>query len=175
MCFGKGSNGYHSLDRYSATAGLSAAGFTAIIPGFYRSVASVLQVPRSRAAMFITPAFCGSITCLSWQYLVFNPIKRRKLECVSCAAIRGSLILGLSGCLLPSVLIASLHFERNTGVPKPLFASFLDFCYSPYYGRSKAYIIGLGVFQAVLGYGLAIWVYKDEFIYRKNDPSWLRL
>lgn len=172
MWFGRGDYGHHSLDRYSAIAGMSAVGFTAIIPSFYRSTPRVLKVPRSRAAIFIAPALCGSIACFSWQYVVSDPIKRRKMECVSCAAIRGSLTLGLSGCVVPSVLIASLHFGGRTGTPQPFFTSFLDFCYSPYYGRSKAFIIGLGLFQAVLGYGLASWVYTDEFINRRSAPSW---
>ena len=64
MCFGKGSNGYHSLDRYSATAGLSAAGFTAIIPGFYRSVASVLQVHGREPPCLSPQHFAGvSLVC----------------------------------------------------------------------------------------------------------------
>ncbi|XP_022790882.1 uncharacterized protein LOC111330309 [Stylophora pistillata] len=115
MWFGRGDYGHHSLDRYSAIAGMSAVGFTAIIPSFYRSTPGVLKVPRSRAAIFIAPALCGSIACFSWQYVVSDPIKRRKMECVSCAAIRGSLTLGLSGCVVPSVLIASLHFGGRTG------------------------------------------------------------
>lgn len=161
----------HTLDRCSTIAGLSAAGFTAVIPRFYRSALSLPKASRSLAVTFIAPPLCGSIAYFSWYYLVSNPIKRRKLECVSCASIRGSLILGLSGCVLPSFVVALLNFKRDTSLPQPVITAFVDFCYSPYYGRSKAYIIALGVLQAVLGYGLASWVYTEEFINTRNDSN----
>ncbi|KAJ7376178.1 hypothetical protein OS493_036292 [Desmophyllum pertusum] len=171
MWFGISSPGDHTLDYDSLLAGLSTGGFTAIIPRFYRSAGRGLVSKRSRlyAAAMLVPPLCGSIAAVSWQYLVSNPIKKQKLECPACASVRGALILVLNGCLLPSFAVASLHFTRKTSLKQPVVAAFLDFCYSPYYGRSKAYIIGLGVFQAVLGYGLASWVYKEQFIKTRND------
>ena len=161
-------SGNNGLDYGSLLAGLSAAGFTAMMPRFYRSVRG--KQP-SRFLAMLAPPFCGSIALVSWHYLVSRPIKTKKLNCAACASIRGSLLLVLNGCLLPSFAVALLHFRRNTGLQQHVVEAFLDFCYSPYYGRSKPYIIALVVFQAVLGYGMASWIYTEEFIKSRNSKK----
>ena len=157
-------------DYGSLIVGFSSTGFTAIIRRFYRSAGSSISRPRIVAAI-LAPPLCGSIAALSWHYLVSNPIKTRKLRCAACASIRGSLILVLNGCLLPSFLVALFYFKRNPSLQQPVAATFLDFCYNPYLGRSKPYVIGLGAFQAVLGYGLASWIYTEEFIKTRNNKK----
>ena len=166
----KASPGEDNGDYGSLIVGFSSTGFTAIIRRFYRSAGSSISRPRSVAAI-LAPPLCGSIAALSWHYLVSNPIKTRKLRCAACASIRGSLILVLNGCLLPSFLTALLYFKRNPSLQQPVAATFLDFCYNPYLGRSKPYVIGLGAFQAVLGYGLASWIYTEEFIKTRNNKK----
>ena len=157
-------------DYGSLIVGFSSTGFTEIIRRFYRSAGSSISRPRTVAAI-LAPPLCGSIAALSWHYLVSNPIKTRKLRCAACASIRGSLILVLNGCLLPSFLVALFYFKRNPSLQQPVAATFLDFCYNPYLGRSKPYVIGLGAFQAVLGYGLASWIYTEEFIKTRNKKK----
>lgn len=166
----KASPGEDNGDYGSLIVGFSSTGFTAIIRRFYRSAGSSISRPRSVAAI-LAPPLCGSIAALSWHYLVSNPIKTRKLRCVACASIRGSLILVLNGCLLPSFLTALLYFKRNPSLQQPVAATFLDFCYNPYLGRSKPYVIGLGAFQVVLGYGLASWIYTEDFIKTRNNKK----
>lgn len=61
-----------------------------------------------------------------------------------------------------------LHFERKASLQRLVLAALVDFCYAPYYGRFKLYLIGLGAFQAVLGYGLAGWVYTEELVNNRN-------
>jgi len=171
MSFGKPNPtfGINGLDYGSLLAGLSTAGFTAIIPRFYRSAGRGKQ--PSRFLAMLVPPFCGSIAVVSWHYLVSRPIKTQKLNCAACASIRGSLLLVLNGCLLPSFAVALLHFRRNTSLQQHVVEAFLDFCYSPYYGRSKPYIIALVVFQAILGYGMASWIYTEEFIKSRNSKK----
>lgn len=168
MWRGNPSSGEQTLHYDSILVGLSSAGFTAIIPRFYRSAARVSMKPSRFLAAMLAPPLCGSIAAFSWHYLLSNPIREQKLKCSACACIRGGLIAVLNGCLLPSFVVALLHFKRKSSLRQPVIATFLDFCYSPYYGRSKSYMIGLGVFQAVLGYGLAGWVYTEELIKTRN-------
>lgn len=170
MWFQKPSSGDETLDYGSLVVGLSTAGFTAIIPRFYRFSSGITRPSRFVAAM-LAPPLCGSVAAFSWHYLVSSPIKTHKLNCAACASIRGSLILVLNGCLLPSLAVALLHFRRKARLQQHVVAAFLDFCYSPYYGRSKHYIIALGAFQTVLGYGVASWIYNEEFIKTRNSKK----
>ena len=168
MWCGKRSPGEKTLTNDSILTGISTAVFTAIIPRFYRSAGGVsTKRPRLLAAI-LTPPIFGSITALSWYYLVSSPIRQQRLKCVSCASIRGALIVLFNGCLVPSFVVALFHFKRNASLQKPVLTAFVDFCYAPYYGRFKLYLIGLAAFQAVLGYGLAGWVYTEELINRKK-------
>lgn len=171
MWRGKASPGEKTFPNDSILTGLSTAVFTVIIPRFYRSAGGVSTKPPSFLASMLTPPICGSITALSWHYLVSNPIRQQKLKCASCACIRGALIVVLNGCLVPSFVVALLHIKRKSSLQQPVLAAFVDFCYAPYYGRSKLYLIGLLVSQAVLGYGLAGWVYTEELIKRRNISS----
>ena len=171
MKFGKSSEG-KTPDYGSLLVGLSTAGFTAMIPRFYRSAGGITN-PRFFGAM-LAPPICGSIAAFCWHHLVSSPIKSQKLNCAACASIRGSLILAFSGCLLPSFTVAMLYFRWKTSLQQQgVVAAFLDFCYAPYYGRSKPYIIAFGVFQTVLGYGMASWIYNEEFIKRRNSKKQL--
>ena len=169
MSLRKSSSGEKYLDYESILVGLSTTGFTAIIPRFYRSARSRITQPSRFLAAILAPSLCGSIAAFSWHYLVSNPIKTQNLKCAACASIRGSLILVLNGCLFPSFVVALLHFKKNTSLQQPVMTAFLDFCYSPYCGRSKPYVIALGVFQAVLGYGLASWIYNEELMKTRNN------
>ena len=175
MSRGKPIPGGKTLPNDTILTGLSTATFTAIIPRFYRSAGGVSTKPSRVLAAILTPPIFGSITALSWHLLVSSPIRQQRLKCVSCASVRGSLIVVFNGSLLPSVVVALLHFntdfKRNASLQKPVFTAFVDFCYAPYYGRSKLYLIGLTMFQAVLGYGLAGWIYSEELIKRKNIAS----
>ena len=173
MWRGKRSRGEKTLLNDSILTGLSTAAFTAIIPRFYRSAGGMSTKPPRLLAAMLTPPICGSITALSWHYLVSDPIRQQKLKCASCACIRGALIAVFNGCLVPSFVVALSHFKRKSSLQQPVLAAFVDFCYAPYCGRSKLYLIGLGVFQAVLGYGLAGWVYTEELINRRNISSWV--
>ena len=168
MWRGKTSAEIQTLHYDSILPGLSTAGFTAIIPRFYRSAGRVSTKPSRFLAAILAPPLCGSIAAFSWHYLVSIPIREQKLKCPSCASIRGGLITLLNGCLLPSLVVALLYFKRRSSLHKPAIYAFVDFLYSPYYERSKPYIIGLGVFQAVFGYGLAGWLYTEEFIKTRN-------
>lgn len=171
MWRGKPSPGEKTLSNDSILTGISTAAFTSIIPRFYRSAGGVsTKCPRFLAAI-LTPPVCGGITALSWHYLVSSPIRQQRLKCVSCASVRGALIVVFNGCLVPSFVVALLHFKRKASLQKPVLTAFVDFCYAPYYGRFKLYLIGLATFQAVLGYGLAGWVYTEELINRKNIAS----
>lgn len=164
MWSGKPSSGEKTLPNDSILTGLSAAVFTAIIPRYYGSTGGVsTKRPRFLAAI-LTPPICGSITALSWHCLVSSPIRQQRLKCVSCASVRGVLIVVFNGCLVPSFVVALLHFKRRASCRKPVLAAFVDFCYAPYYGRFKLHLIGLLAFQAVLGYGLAGWVYSEELV-----------
>ena len=168
MRSGKLSPEEKTLPSDSVLTGLSTAVFTAIIPRFYRSAGGVsTKRPRFLAAI-LTPPICGSVTALSWQYLVSGPIRQQRLKCVSCASVRGALIVLFNGCLVPSVVVALLRFKRKASLQKPVLGAFVDFCYAPYYGRFKLYLIGLAAFQAVLGYGLAGWVYMEELVNNRN-------
>lgn len=169
MNFGKASSERNTPDYGNLLVGLSTAGFTAIIPRLYRSTGGITQ-PRFFGAMLAAPL--GSVAAFSWHRLVSRPIKSQKLNCAGCASIRGSLVLLLTGCLLPSSVVMFYFSWRKTSLQQQgVFAAFIDFCYSPYYGRSKPYIIALGVFQTVLGYGLASWIYNEEFIKRRNGEK----
>lgn len=171
MWYGKPTLGEKTLTNDSILTGISTAVFTSIIPRFYRS-ADGLSTKRPRLLVAIlTPPIFGSITALSWHYLVSSPIRQQRLKCVSCASVRGSLIVVFNGCLVPSFVVALLHFKRKASLQKPVLTAFVDFCYAPYYGRFKLYLIGLAAFQAVLGYGLAGWVYTEELMNRKNIAS----
>ena len=171
MWRGKPSPGGITLPNDTILTGISTAAFTAIIPRFYRSAGGVSTRPSRVLAAILTPPIFGGITALSWHYLVSSPIRQQRLKCVSCASVRGALIVVFNGCLVPSVIVALLHFKRKASLQKPVLTAFVDFCYAPYYGRSKLYLIGLAAFQAVLGYGLADWVYTEELINRKNIAS----
>lgn len=170
MRSGKPSSGEKTLHNDSVLIGLSTAVFAAIIPRFYRSAGGVSTKRPCFLAASLTPPICGSITALSWHYLVSSPIRRQRLKCVSCASVRGALIVVFNGCLVPSVVVALLHFKSKASLQKPVLAAFVDFCYAPYYGRFKLNLIGLTAFQAVLGYGLAGWVYTEELVNRRNIP-----
>lgn len=163
----KPSTGERTLHYDSFLVGLSSAAFTAIIPRFYRSV-RVSTRSSSFLVAILAPPVCGSLAAVSWHRLVSKPIREKRLKCSSCACIRGGLMSLLNGCFIPSILVGLLYFKRKSSVPEPVITAFLEFCYSPYYGRYKPFMIGLGVLQAVLGYGLAGWVYTDELIKTKN-------
>lgn len=169
MWNGKPRPGEKTLPNDSILTGLSTAVFTAIIPRYYRS-ASGVSTKRPRFLAAILAPICGSITALSWHYLVSSPIRQQRLKCVSCASVRGALIVVFNGCWVPSFAVALLHFKRKASLQKPwpVLAAFVDFCYVPYYGRFKLYFIGLIAFQAVLGYGLAGWVYTEELVTNRN-------
>lgn len=171
MSRGKPSPRGKTLPNETILTGLSTATFTAIIPRFYRSAGGVSTKPSRVLAAILTPPIFGSITALSWHLLVSSPIRQQRLKCVSCASVKGAVIVVFNGCLVPSAVVALLHFKRNASLQKPVFTAFVDFCYAPYYGRYKLYLIGLTVFQVVLGYGLAGWVYSEELINRKNIAS----
>lgn len=168
MWSGKPSPGKKTLPNDSVLTGLSTAVFTAIIPRFYRSAGGVSTKRLRFLAAILTPPICGSITALSWHYLVSSPIRQQRLKCVSCASVRGALVVVFNGCLIPSFVVALLHFKRKASLQRPVFAALVDFWYAPYYGRFKLYLIGLAAFQAVLGYGLAGWVYTEELVNNRN-------
>lgn len=105
MWRGKASPGEKTFPNDSILTGLSTAVFTVIIPRFYRSAGGVSTKPPRFLASMLTPPICGSITALSWHYLVSNPIRQQKLKCASCACIRGALIVVLNGCLVPSFIL----------------------------------------------------------------------
>ena len=168
MWRGKPSAEGKTLPTDTILTGISTAAFTAIIPRFYRSAGLVSTKPSRFLAAILTPPILGSITALSWHYLVSSPVRQQRLKCVSCASVRGTLIVVFNGCLVPSFVVALFHFKKRASLQKPVLAAFVDFCYAPYYGRFKLYLIGLAAFQAAVGYGLAGWVYTDELINRKK-------
>ena len=155
-------------DYGSLLVGLSSCGFTALTPRFYRNVGGIAKRPRLlRSAML--PALCGGFAAFSWHHLITKPIKNQKLTCAGCASVRGTILLGFCGFIVPSLAVASMHFSRKSTLQQPAFAAFLDFFYSPYYGKSKPYVVGLGVVQAVFGYVLATWVYTEEYLKNRNN------
>ena len=169
MNFGKASSEGKTPVYGSLLVGLSTAGFTVIIPSLYRSTGGITQ-PRFFGAMLAAPL--GSVAAFSWHHLVSRPIKSQKLNCAGCASIRGSMVLLLTGCLLPSMVVMLHYSWRKTSLQQQgVAAAFLHFCKSPYYGRSKPYMIALGVFQTVLGYGMASWIYNEEFTKRINGEK----
>ena len=171
MIFSKSTPESNILEYGSILAGISTSGYTAIIPRFYRSVGGVsVQPSRFFVAVLLSP-ICGSFAVFSWHHLVSIPIKIDKLNCAACASIRGSLILVLNGCVLPSFAIASLYFRKKTSLPYGVVGALHDFCYSPYYGRSKFFIMALGGFQATFGYALASWMYNEEFMKKRNNEK----
>ena len=163
----KPSPGERTLHYDSFLVGLSSAAFTAIIPRFYRS-GRVSSKPSRFLVAILAPSLCGSFAAFSWHRLVSKPIREQRLKCSSCACIRGGLMSLLNGCFIPSIVVGSLYFKRNSILRQPVFTALLEFSYSPYYGRYKPFMIGLGVLQAVVGYGLAGWVYTDELVKTRN-------
>ena len=159
--------GERTIHFDSLLVGLSSAAFTAIIPRFYRSGRAPTRSSSFLVAI-LAPPVCGSLATFSWHRLVSKPITEQRLKCSSCACIRGGLVSLLNGCFIPSIVVGSLYFKRKSSLRQPVITAFLEFCYSPYYGRYKPFMIGLGVLHAVLGYGLAGWVYTDELIKTRN-------